>query len=318
MKTPLFRSTLFSLFTLTATSADAGDLILENLKPVKSSAANAFANARRPVTNPTLFDSPLPTTKLHGIFLNHQFPDQLNLSNGTQADFGGDLQLYALQFEYAFTERFSLVALKDGYADFNPDDTFSSETGFANIGAGLKYAYIYDPAKNFVASATLAFEIPLGDDEVFQGEGDGNVILTTQALKLNGPWQYLGALGVSIPLDDGFSTNAFASGHISYEVSRWFIPFFEANVFTVLDEGDGGERFSPQVGGQVAALAPSEGADILNFGSAESETYVTAAIGFQTRLTEQATFGIAYEIPLTDEEDNITESRITIDLSYTF
>ena len=45
---------------------------------------------------------------------------------------------------------------------------------------------------------------------------------------------------------------------------------------------------------------------------------LVAAAGFQSRLTDSTTFGIVYEIPLTDEGDNITASRLTVDLSYNF
>lgn len=286
--------------------------------PSMTSEADAFASARSPITNPTLFDLALPRTLVRVIGMNHQFPDQLNLAGGGQAPFGGDLQLYALQFEYAFNERLSLVALKDGYVDFNPDASFTPEEGFANLGAGLKYAFIYDPANQFVASGTLAVELPTGNRDVFQGEGDGNIILTGQTLKLAGPWQFAFAGGVQVPIDSDFSTQAFLSTHVSYEVNRWFIPLIEANYFTVLNEGNGGNRFSGQLGGGVPANAPSEGADLLNFGASESEDYATLGVGFQSRFTDQLTFGAAYEFALTDEEDNITEDRVTVDLTYVF
>ena len=311
-----------AIYLALTSTALAGDFALQGplykTASKTANASNAFDGFRRPVTNPTLFDLALPTTKLHLIYLNQQLPDQINLATGGQADFGGDLQIYALQFEYAFNERLSLVALKDGFADFNPDDNFTAEQGIANISAGLKYAYIYDPARQFVASTTIAFEIPLGDDEVFQGEGDGNIILTTQALKLHGAWQFAGALGLQIPVESDFSTLGFFSSHVSYEVNRWFIPFVEANVFTILNEGRGNNNFDRQLNGNVPSLAPSEGADLLNFGSSNSEEYVTLGFGFQSRITDHSTLGIAYEIPLTDEENNITDSRLTIDISYNF
>ncbi|MEM6911294.1 MAG: hypothetical protein AAF555_06885 [Verrucomicrobiota bacterium] len=310
--------TTLALFLALGFSAWAGPktMIVPDAPPVSDE--EPFADARRPVTNPTLFDLALPTTKLHFIFMNHQFPDQLTLANGARVPFGGDLQLYALQFEYAFNERLSLVALKDGFVDFSPDSTFTPDEGFANVGAGLKYAFLYDPEDEFVWSVTAAYEVPIGSEEVFQGEGDGNLILTTQALKLYGDWQFGGALGLQLPLDDSFSTQGFASGQISYGFNRWFMPFVEANVFTVLSEGDGGTRFDTQVGGAVPAVAPSEGADLLNFGASNSELYATIGFGVQSRLTDNIVAGIAYEIPLTDEEDNITADRLTFDISYTF
>lgn len=306
--------TTLTLVSLGMTPTMAGDLVPAPAAPE----ADAFEAMRRPITNPTLFDAALPSTKLHAIFLQHKFPSTLNLAPGGTAPMGGDLQLYALQFEYAFNERLSLVALKDGYVDFNPNATFTPSTGFANLGAGLKYAFYLNPAEQEVASVTAALQLPTGNTDVFQGAGDGSLHLTVQGLNIDGAWQYAAAAGVEIPFDQDFSTIGFASGHISYEVHRYFIPLLEVNAFQVLDNGDGGARFGTQVGGAVPALAPSDGVDLLNFGAANDELYATVGIGFQSRLTDELTLGIAYEVPLTDEGDNLTENRLTIDLSYNF
>jgi hypothetical protein len=248
----------------------------------------------------------------------HSFPSQINIAGGGSLPFGGDLNLYAVQLEYAFNERLSLVATKDGYIDFNPDATFTPATGFANLAGGLKYAFLYDPENQFVASTTGVVEFPTGNRDVFQGEGDGSVNLSVSALKLHEQWQFAGALGTQIPFDSDFSTQAFASFHISYELSPWFIPLLEFNYFTVLDDGDGGARFPDQVGGGVPGAARFEGADLINWGSANGEDYATMAVGFRSRLTEQIDIGFAYEFPLTDEEDNITDDRITVDMNFDF
>jgi hypothetical protein len=250
--------------------------------------------------------------------MHHRFPNDLNLANGGSVPFGGDLDLYALQFEIALNERLSIVAMKDGYVDFNPDNTFTADEGFANVGGGLKYAFLYDPTNQFVASASAMFEFPIGDEEIFQGEGDGNVNLTVQGVKLHGPWQFAAGSGIQIPIDDSFSTQGFLSSHVSYEVSPYFIPVLELNWFHVFDEGDGDSRFSSQVGGAVPAVAPSEGADLLNWGAGASEDYVTLGVGFRSDLTDNFSLGFAYEVPLTDEEDNITKDRFTVDAIFKF
>lgn len=308
--------TTLTLASLAITPAMAGELVPAEPAPE----ADAFESMRRPMTNPTLFDAALPSTKLHAIFLQHRFPDTLNLAPGGTAPMGGDLQLYALQFEYAFSDRLSLVALKDGYIDFNPSGAspFTSSTGFANLGAGLKYAFYLNPAEQEVASVTAALQLPTGNTDVFQGAGDGSLHLTVQGLNINDAWQFAGAAGVEIPFDQDFSTIGFASGHISYEVNRYFIPLVEVNAFQVLDNGDGGIRFTQQLGGAVPSQAPSEGVDLLNFGAASDELYATIGFGVQSRLTDEITLGIAYEVPLTDEGDNLTDDRLTIDLSYNF
>lgn len=314
-------STLLSLAL--AGAASAGSLDLVEPAPVAGPAMgnpDAFSELIRPITNPTLFDLAVPRTQLHFIFMHHQFPDQINLAGLGPVDFGGDLQLYALQFEYALSERLSIVAMKDGWVDFNPDNTalFSEEEGFANIGGGLKYAFILDPANAFAASVSATFEFPWGSDEVFQGDGDGNVNLTIQTVKAWERAQLATGAGIQIPIDSDFSTQGFFSAHFSYEVSPWFIPLVEFNWFTVFDEGAGNPAFRSQAGGAVPVVAPSEGADLLNWGAQNSEDYMTLGVGFRSKLSDNFSLGFAYEFALTDEEDNITQDRFTLDAVYTF
>lgn len=236
---------------------------------------------------------------------------------------GGDFQVYALQLEYALGDRLSIVATKDGYVDFNPEETalWSAQEGFANIGAGLKYAFIFDPASEFVLSGTATYEFPTGNDDVFQGEGEGTVNLIVSALKMWDDLQLAGGAGLRLPVDGEQSTSSFVSAHTSFEVTSWFIPLVELNWHHVLTPGDGNAAFNSQAGGAVPVVAQFEGSDLLNFGSANSGTnrdLVTAALGFRSRLTPGLDLGAAYEIPLTNEEDGIIEDRVTIDLVWRF
>jgi len=235
---------------------------------------------------------------------------------------GGDVQVYALQIEYAFTDRLSLVATKDGFVDFNPGDTaiWGEETGFGNLGAGLKYAFIYDPVNEFVLSGTAVLQLPTGNGEVFQGEGSGVANLIVSALKMYGDLQLAGAAGGRIAFDDSQSTSSFVSAHVSYEVSPCFIPLVELNWHHVPEGGNGGNRFPNQAGGGVPGAATFEGSDLLNFGASNSDgsDLVTAAIGFRSRVAQGVDLGFAYEIPLTDEEDGIIENRFTADLVWRF
>ena len=306
--------------SLPAFAGSQGDYLAPVVPASAPESAGGFEDMRRPITNATLFDLALPQTQIRPIFMHHRFPDQLNLAGGGEIDFGGDLNLFALQFEYAFSDRLSFVAMKDGFIDFNPGNTaaFSEQEGFANVGGGLKYAFILDPANSFVASASALFEFPIGSEDVFQGEGDGNVILTVQAAKLWDRLQFAGGAGIQIPVDDAFATQSFVSAHLSYEVNRYFIPLVELNWFSVIDEGDGGNRFSDQAGGAVPSVAPGEGADLINWGAGNSTDYVSLGLGFRSRLTDDISLGFAYEIPLSDEQDNITEDRFTFDATWTF
>eukprot|EP00903_Cladosiphon_okamuranus_P004216 g4214.t1 len=283
---------------------------------------DAFSSARRPISNPTLFDLALPTTNIHPIFMSQRLPDTANTTAGS-LPMGGDFQVYALQLEFALNERLSIVATKDGYVDFNPETTalWSSQEGFANIGGGLKYAFIYDPANEFVLSGTATYEFPTGNDDVFQGEGDGTLNLIVSALKLWDELQLAGGAGLRLPVDGAQSTSSFVSAHTSYEVTEWFIPLLELNWHHVLTPGDGDAAFNSQAGGAVPVVAKFEGSDLLNFGAANSGSnrdLVTVAVGFRSRLATGLDLGAAYEIPLTDEEDGIIEDRVTLDLVWRF
>jgi hypothetical protein len=303
-----------------AGQAYSGSILDMPMAPETS--GSAFENARRPITNPTLFDLALPTTNIHPIFMHHSLPSSVNTTIGN-LPMGGDVQIYALQFEYALSERLSIVATKDGYVDINAGNSalWSNESGFANLGAGLKYAFIYDPANSFVMSGTAVVELPTGNDDVFQGQGDGMVNLIVSGLKLWDDFQLAGAAGARIAINDDQSSSTFVSAHASYEVSSWFIPLVELNWHHVVSAGAGKPAFNSQAGGNVPVVATFEGSDLLNFGAANAGSnrdLVTAAIGFRSRLSENVDLGVAYEIPLTPDDDSVIDDRLTLDLVWKF
>ena len=86
----------------------------------------------------------------------------------------------------------------------------------------------------------------------------------------------------------------------------------------MLSEGNGSNKFTNQAGGAVPAVVAFEGGDLINLGSKHGGDIVTAAVGVRFKLSDNTDLGLSYEIPLTDEEENLMESRITLDLVYTF
>jgi hypothetical protein len=317
------RLTLAALFAPVLSVAHAGTTVLPEsvISHEDAPATTGFESARRPISNPTLFDLAVPQTNIHPIFMHQRLPSYVNTTAG-QVPMGGDFQVYALQFEIAVNERLSIVATKDGYVDINPDSSiWGDESGFANLGAGLKYAFIYDPESSTAVSGTMTFEFPTGNHDVFQGEGDGSVNLILSALKLWDDFQLAGGAGVSLPIDDQLATTSFVSAHASYEISRWFIPLAEINWYHVLETGDGNPNYYSQAGGLVPVIAQFEGGDLLNFGASnasENRDSVTAAFGFRSRIVDSLDLGFAYEIPLTDENDGIMKDRFTVDLVWKF
>ena len=317
MRTTLSTIGAFGLATLGAT---AGSVATDLSPPVAGSGGTWLNDLRRPITNPTLFDLAVPSTNIRPIFIHHLLPDSVN-TTGPDLPVDGDVQVYALQFEYALNERFSFVATKDGFVDFNPDATLSDESGFANLGGGVKYAFLLDPEAGHALSGSVTFEFPTGNRDVFQGEGDGAVNLILSGLKMIDDWQFAAGTGVSIPFSNQQSTNGFLSVHASKEISPWFIPLVELNWYQVLDAGDGRRAFTDQAGGAVPGLVEFEGNDFFNLGASNAEenrSLVTAAVGFRSRITDSIQTGIAYEMPLTDEESSVIDGRLTIDAVWRF
>lgn len=307
-------------FGLLSSIALAGSTVTNMAAPAPVASSDGFAQARRPISNPTLFDLALPTSNVHPIFMYHSLPDQVNSTLGS-LPVDGHVELYALQAEFAVNERLSIVASKDGYVEMRPDATLSKEAGWANLGAGVKYAFILDPVAKTAVSGTMSFEIPSGNSDVLQGEGDGAINLMVSGLKLIDDWQFAGGLGFQIPFSDEQSTEGWLSAHVSYEVCSWFIPLVEVNWFRVLDAGNGTGNYPSQVGGLVPAVVEFEGGDLFNIGAVNSDNnrdFVSAAFGFRSRITDSINVGAAYEIPLTDEDNSLMESRVTVDLVWEF
>lgn len=314
------KRTLLPLAALAiGTPALAGVSPVINEDPAPSS-GDWIHDLRRPITNPTLFDLAVPSTNIRPIFAYHALPDFVNTTAGN-LPVGGHVEVYALQFEYALSDRLSIVATKDGYINFEPDATLADTSGFANLGGGLKYAFILDPDAGRALSGSLTFEFPTGNSDVFQGAGDGSVNLILSGVQTIDDWQFAGGAGVSIPFSGQQATTGFLSAHASYEVTPWFIPLVELNWFSVIDSGDGRRAFNGQAGGVVPVIAEFEGADFFNIGAGNADRnrhLVTAAVGFRSKITDRIQTGVAYEIPLTDEENSVIESRLTLDLVWRF
>ena len=317
--------TLIASLVLPFTAQAGDDLPAIELPDTNDSvlADDVFSSAIRPITAPTIFDLAVPRTQIHAIYMHQSLPDAVNVA-GLPVDtvpLGGDFNLYALQFEIALNERTSIVATKDGYIDFNPDNVLSSDEGFANLGLGIKRALIYRPESKYILSGIATVEIPIGDSEVWQGEGEGALNLNLAGLKLYDRLQVASNLGLHIPFDDAQSFTGSVSLHASYEVTPLFIPLIELNWYHVFDEGDGTSTFDNQGGSLVPMVAQFEGGDLINLGAANADDNpdaVTLGLGFRSRINDNATLGFAYEIPLTDDENGLLDDRFTVDLVWKF
>ena len=237
---------------------------------------------------------------------------------------GGDLQVYAVQAEFALNERLSFVATKDGYIDFRPDATLTETSGWANIAGGAKWAWLYRPEQGMASSLQLLYEFPSGDSDVWQGTGNGTIIPSILFLKACNRLQYSNTLGFRLPVDENAnSTQFYTSHHLGFHLTDWLYPLVEVNWFHVMDEGNGGPRFGAHAGGLVPAIATFEAGDLVDWGALNAgihDDLVTMAVGCRLNAPKlpNADFGVAWEFPLTDEEATIMKDRLTVDFEIKF
>ncbi|QDU66400.1 hypothetical protein [Engelhardtia mirabilis] len=249
-----------------------------------------------PVTQPYWFESPLHHTSVRPVIIRHWFPSDSVFKGGT-------LDVLALQARLAITQRFSVIATKDGYFNLEPDEPALEGDGYADIAGGAKYAFIDDPSAGYLLTGGLVFELSQGTREVFQGNGDG--VLRPF---VSGAWDreeldLLYTLGLNYPLDDDAESTSF-DFHLNatYAATENLRPMIEFNGIHYISDGS-------------AAPFDFEGVDVVNLGSNDvaGNTIVTGAIGGRWLIGDNASIGLAYELALSGRQD-IFDDRVMLDL----
>lgn len=253
-----------------------------------------------PVTNPLFFEDPQVNSEIRPIFVYHQLDDDFLTG-------GGNVRVYAVQARYAVTDRLAIIATKDGYIEFNPKAALPKADGWADIGAGLKYAVIDDKENQFILTPGFKFELPTGNQRVFQGNGKGEWDVFVSAGKGFNDLHLTANTGVRLPNDWSEETaSAHYSLQLDYYTCQYFIPFIAANGFTVLSEAD-----------QLPLNV--EGFDLINFGSSNAEgfTQITLGAGFRSRLLDSLDIGFAFEKGVSKPR-GIFDERYTVDMIWRF
>jgi hypothetical protein len=243
------------------------------------------------MTNPTHFEDPRTLTEARFIYLRHKVPL-------TAA--GGVVNLFALQLRAAVTDRLSIIANKDGFiASSNPliDD------GWADLGVGLKYNLLSDPAGQGLLSIGSTFELHNGSARSLQGNGEGVFnFFVSGAQKINQCSHYMGSFGYRAPLDTAAETSMlYWSHHVDRKLTNRFYLVGEANWYHWLDSGSGG-------------IPGVEGGDLFNFGSTNvtGNDIVTTAVGAKFKPSAHQEIGLAWEFPVTERRD-VLDNRLTFD-----
>ena len=166
------------------------------------------------MTNHIYFQEPAIRSEVRPIYIHHRIDDGFITG-------GGDVNVYALQFRYAINDRLALIATKDWYIVIDLHNGCSA-TGWADVALGLKFAAIDDRANHFILTPGFTVEVPLGDEDVFQGNGDGELNLFVSAAKGFDKLHLTGTAGFRIPFDgDEESTIFHWSAMVDYrEIGR--------------------------------------------------------------------------------------------------
>ncbi|HVM96718.1 MAG TPA: hypothetical protein VMT89_10030, partial [Candidatus Acidoferrales bacterium] len=203
--------------------------------------------------------------------------------------------------------------------------------GWANIAAGLKYTLFRDVDLRALATIGLRYEVPTGDQKVFQGPVFSlktPINLSKQGAGVLNPFLSGGYgvgdlhallyMGGRVAMDSLDSSFFDLSLHVDYQIAQ-FYPLIELNWVQVVH---GGSRLAP-VEQAFGAKMNQEGFDFFNLGAPSAEGgVVTMAFGGRWRiLTDLDLFGrkggldlgAAYEIPVTDRAD-LFGWRVTTDL----
>ena len=295
-------SDLAPLVTLSALAADPGPASSTTIadqprarRPLQSD--HAFDGFVSPLTNPAFFEDPRSLTELRFWVMNQLIPESNALD-------GGDFQVYALQARLALTERLSFIAVKDGYISLQPDAVVPDTDGWADVAAGLKYALVRNPQKQFLLSAGFTYEIDLGTHRVFQGTGDGiwNPFLSA-GWEFYPRTHYLTTFAYRLPNNTTDNSQSFIwSHHFDHQIGCRFYPAVELHWLHYTKSGE-------------ALPFDFEGGDLINLGSADvagNDLFVMAA-GFAYKLSEAVQLAVAYEFPVSSRED-ILDERVTANL----
>lgn len=253
---------------------------------------HAFSDFISPISNPVFFEDPRNLTEARFIYFNHSVPAGAG---------GGDVNFYAVQLRARLSENVSLIATKDGY--INSTNPLIND-GWADLAAGLKFNLLRDPNAGRLLSAGFTFELPTGEADPLQGNGDGELnLFATGGRRLGCRGHWLSAAGWRIPMDSAAeSESMYWSNHFDYRFLDRIYGLAEFNWYHWVDGGAGG-------------IPGVEGLDAFNFGSTgvTGNDIVTGAFGTKFKPNQNMEFGVAWEVPLTERRD-IIEDRFTVDL----
>ena len=221
---------------ITAASASAEGDCGKLFPDITCERSGRFDGFEMPIVQPYLFEDPFITTGVSPYYVWHQFPKGSPLE-------GGEAHVLAAQLRIAVTDRFAIIATKDGYMWSNPGNPLLEETGgFMNLGFGVKYALFQDRDAGRIVSLALRYEAPSGNDDVFQGEGDGLLMPSITGAARFGDIAVQGDLGGIWAIDDSQSSSITYHLYFAYPIGDRLTPFLQFSGMHWVSSGDGSRR----------------------------------------------------------------------------
>ena len=253
--------------------------------------------------NFVFFEDPRTLTELRPIFVNHWVPG--TIGNGIPA--GGTIELYAMQFRIALTERLSIIAVKDGFIVDQTGGALDGllDDGWAAVTAGLKYNLIRNPASGTLGSVGLTYEIPIGSQRTLQDIGDGefHLFFTGGQRYLDGMAHWLTSVGYRQAVENIQTSSIHWSNHLDVRLMPGVYAFTEFAWWHWTDDATTGLPLG--VAGQ----------DLFNLSATDvaGNDLLTQSVGIKFKPSGRSEIGIAYEFPLTEFKD-VIDSRLMVDL----
>ncbi len=153
----------------------------------------------------------------------------------------------------------------------------------------------------------LAWTIPSGERDVFQGRGGGELNPFVSFQKGYGDFHVSGNLGARIPVtQDEQNTVAHYSLMLDYYTCRNFIPFISANFFTNLSDGTN----FPGLRGN--------GYDVINFGGSNASGTTQGMSALVSVADSSTTWTLVSPTVAAVRPYDLTNNRVTMDMCIRF
>jgi hypothetical protein len=266
--------------------------------PWACSSEDGFDGFISPITNPFWFEDPRTLTEIRPTVLHQAIPG--NISNG-------HINVLAMPIRVALSDRTSLIVPKNGFL-MTDSDFGDINDGWLDTSIGLKYNLMKDCYNRRLLSTGFSYEMPSGDAEAFQGNGDGLFNLFASYGAEFGDIHWISGSGFVLPANSTDESQIWWwSNHIDQKIAqRECLSVYalgEVNWYHWGDSGDDGFLFG------------IEGNDLFNLGSpaVAGNDIVTGAFGTKIKPYGNAMeIGVAWETHLTHRRD-LLEDRLTID-----